>query len=176
MKTLLLDATALGPAGSRVIQVKDSPSENGQHRLVIRADVYNQCYIEATVGENGAPVRFLMDSGSGDGLAFNEETAGRLGYNPASLRYDTQRGSTNGPINVASIVVSAFSIGSFVLRDVHATVNSKGGAQLLGAPILSTLHFQVLPGFCVVTLPGAEDVKPANPTRRVAHDRPAPRL
>jgi len=151
-------------------------SERGDHRLVIRADERNRCYVEATAGAKGARFRFLLDSGA-DGIFFTTRNAPQLGLDPAQLTYDHSYSQWGGTARGATVRLPEFRIGNFVLKNVPATIDTTNyGTPLLGTSVLKVLNFQLRDGSCVLTLPGAQDVKRGDNSRRATHYRHAPRL
>jgi clan AA aspartic protease (TIGR02281 family) len=147
------------------------PVESGGHRLVIRANAYNQCYVEATTGQKGARFRFLLDSGAAT-VTFGSNHAAQLGLEPSTLRYDgSEFHTSNGIVHAANIRLRELRIGDFSLRDFPATVNPAAiDNPLLGTSVLGKeVDFQVRRGFCVLTLRSAENVE--RPDRRANQAR-----
>lgn len=140
----------------------------------------NRCYIEAIAGNKGARFRFLMDTGA-NGLFFTTKHARQLGFDAGRLNFaNLYSEEWGGKVGSAIVRLNEFRLGSFELHDVPAVIDKTGGAAasignaaVLGQPVLSFLHFQTMPGFCAVTLPGAEDVKPISPSRLTTHPRTA---
>lgn len=156
----------------------DSPVESGSggHRLVIRANANNQCYVEATAGQKGTRFQFLLDSGASS-VAFGSNHAVQLGLNPSALRYDGSEFHTaNGIVRAANIRPRELRIGDVSLHDFPATVNPGViDNPLLGTSVLGKeVDFQLGHGVCVLTPRNAGDA--ARPiTRRASHDSSAPR-
>ncbi len=136
--------------------IEISDPANGAHRLVIRADSFNQCYIVATVrGSKPARLRFLLDSGA-DGVALTQQAARDLGFNTVTLPYNQTYQGWGLSGHLADITIREFRLNTLVLRDLRASVaqvSNPDEVSLLGANVLRMLNFQVRVGSCVVTFP-----------------------
>ena len=123
-------------------------------RLVIEADNYNQCYLDAFVKRT--PVRFLLDSGAA-GVYFSTRQAKQLGIDPRHLSFNHTYDEWGGTVRGATIRLRELRIGGYVLHDVDAAMDAIGGVTdstpLLGSPVLKLLKFQVRDGSCILTLP-----------------------
>ena len=137
------------------------PSARGGHRLVIRADEYNQCYVKATAGTKAAQFRFLLDTGA-DGVTFGSQHISQLGVKASTLHYDGEpKFTANGIIRAAQIRLRELRIGKFILRDIPANiVPGNLAVPLLGSTVLGKLlDFQLRDGSCVLAEPAAKDVR-----------------
>jgi aspartyl protease family protein len=88
---------------------------------------------------NGAPVRFLVDTGA-SAVALTAADARRLGLEPSQLTYGHQVDTANGPARAAAVTLDAVSVGGATLTDVDALVIEHGlDASLLGMSYLGRL-------------------------------------
>ncbi|WGH79000.1 retropepsin-like aspartic protease family protein [Jannaschia ovalis] len=89
-----------------------------------------------TMEVNGAPIRFVIDTGATD-LVLTQEDAARAGIDVDSLRYFGRAMTANGPVETAEIRLETVGLGAFVDRDVRAVVNAgEMGQSLLGMSYL----------------------------------------
>ena len=88
---------------------------------------------------NGAPVRFVVDTGASD-LVLTADDARRIGLDPTALRYLGRAYTANGEVRTADVRLETVALGDLVDRDVRAVVNEGAMAQsLLGMSYLQ--HF-----------------------------------
>jgi aspartyl protease family protein len=88
---------------------------------------------------NGAPVRFLVDTGA-TAVALTPGDAQRLGLDPRRLKYDLSVGTAAGQARAARVTLAAVSVNGARLDDVDALVIEKGlDASLLGMTYLGRL-------------------------------------
>jgi clan AA aspartic protease (TIGR02281 family) len=123
------------------------------HRKVIKADDYNQCYVSGLIDNNiGAyEESFLIDSGA-SAVVLGQNQFKQLG-DPASLVYDRPIWTANGAAMVANYRIHMLYVAGLFLDDVPALV-VKGELQnpLLGAPVLKRLHVEVRDGSCILNV------------------------
>ena len=90
-----------------------------------------------TLGVNGAPIRFIVDTGATD-LVLSKDDARRAGIEPDTLAYLGQARTANGTVPMARVRLDTVELGGTVDRNVSASVN--GGdmfGSLLGMSYLS---------------------------------------
>ncbi len=93
-------------------------------------------HFHATVEVNGAPVRFLVDTGA-TGILLSQRDAEAAGLDVASLDFDAQAATANGMVPIAPVRLGDLRFGEIEVRDMAAAVN--GGAldtSLLGMSFL----------------------------------------
>ncbi|MEM1101747.1 MAG: TIGR02281 family clan AA aspartic protease [Pseudomonadota bacterium] len=98
-----------------------------------------------TLEVNGAPIEFVVDTGATD-VVLTREDAARAGLDTADLVFFGQAMTANGPVEIAPVRLDTVELGSFVDRDVRASVNNgQMPGSLLGMSYLSrfdTLQIQ----------------------------------
>lgn len=90
-----------------------------------------------TLGINGAPIRFVVDTGATD-LVLSQDDARRAGIEPDTLAYLGRAQTANGTVPMAQVRLETVTLGETVERNVPASVN--GGemfGSLLGMSYLS---------------------------------------
>ena len=88
---------------------------------------------------NGAPVRFLVDTGA-TAVALTLADAARLGFKPADLKYGFNVTTAAGTSRAASVTLSSVSVGGARIDDVQALVVADGlDVSLLGMSYLGRL-------------------------------------
>jgi aspartyl protease family protein len=93
--------------------------------------------LEALV--NGAPVRFLLDTGASD-TVLDPADAVRLGFDLSQLDYSRRYRTANGVVKGAPVQLDSVRIGPIEVRNVRASVNGAPlGASLLGVSFLERL-------------------------------------
>lgn len=95
---------------------------------------------------NGAPVRFLVDTGAST-VALTIADARRLGFETGRLTYGYTVTTANGPARAAAVKLGRVSVGGAALDDVDALVIEEGlEASLLGMSYLGRLsRFEATP-------------------------------
>ncbi|SNR41989.1 retropepsin-like aspartic protease family protein [Puniceibacterium sediminis] len=89
-----------------------------------------------TVGLNGAPVRFVVDTGA-SGMVLTRGDAVKAGLDLDGLAFYSQAMTANGPVQTAPVEIATVSLGPFSDRDVRAYVNDGEMEQsLLGMTYL----------------------------------------
>lgn len=76
-----------------------------------------------TLGVNGAPVRFVVDTGATD-LVLGRSDAARAGIAPDNLVFSGRAFTANGMVETATVRLDSLSLGGMLERDVLAVVNS----------------------------------------------------
>lgn len=105
--------------------------------LVYRADARGQVMLDAWV--NGAPVRFLLDTGASK-VALTAEAARAAGYAPDDLKYDAYASTAGGVVRVAPVTLREVRLEQLSLYDVPATVNARLPVSLLGMSFLGRVR------------------------------------
>ncbi|WP_138933913.1 retropepsin-like aspartic protease family protein [Roseovarius arcticus] len=78
-------------------------------------------YLAAEV--NGAPVRFVVDTGASD-IVLSREDAIAAGLHPDDLNFTGQASTANGIVRTAPVRLDSIAAGGLTDRDVRAVVNS----------------------------------------------------
>jgi aspartyl protease family protein len=76
-----------------------------------------------TLQVNGAPVRFVVDTGATD-VVLTPKDARRAGLDPASLNYLSEARTANGVVRTAPVRIAHMQLGSIEDDNVRAFVNS----------------------------------------------------
>jgi aspartyl protease family protein len=103
-------------------------------------------HFSATLDVNGAPVRFLVDTGA-TSLVLTRRDAERAGIDPAGLIYGVPTMTANGPVFSAPARIDELRFGPFSDRDVDAMVS--GGeltVSLLGMGYLDRFRSLTIEG------------------------------
>ena len=90
-----------------------------------------------TLQINGAPVRFVVDTGATD-MVLTPQDAARAGVNTADLRYTNRAMTANGMVQTAPVRLDVVEVGPISDRNVPAVVNgSPMQESLLGMSYLN---------------------------------------
>lgn len=85
---------------------------------------------------NGAPVRFMVDTGASD-LVLSHADARAAGIDPDGLNYILPTMTANGRVMSAPVRLDSVALGGEVARDVPASISGGGlGQSLLGMSYL----------------------------------------
>jgi len=109
-------------------------SEDGGPVTINRA---SDGHYHLTLGVNGTPVDFLVDTGATD-LVLSVQDAERVGFDHADLAFEGRARTANGIVRTAAVTLDRVTLGDQVDRNVPAQVS--GGAMpgsLLGMSYLS---------------------------------------
>jgi aspartyl protease family protein len=106
------------------------------HTLVYRAGPLGHVVLTASV--NGAPVRFLVDTGAST-VALSPADARAAGINPSALAFDKTTTTANGVVRVAPVMLREIRIEQLSVEDVPAVVDANLSGSLLGMSFLSRL-------------------------------------
>lgn len=82
-----------------------------------------------TLGINGTPVRFVVDTGATD-MVLSQQDAARTGLNPDGLAYLGSAQTANGTVRTAAVRLESVTLGDFTDRNLGAVVNQ---GQLAGS-------------------------------------------
>jgi aspartyl protease family protein len=126
-------AGAAAPGGAARVAVLRPETAN---RLVFPADALGHVVLTAMV--NGAPVRFLVDTGAS--LVFlTPSDASAAGIAPASLSFDRTVETGNGKVRAAIAVLREVRIGRLTVERVTAAVIDRLPRSVLGMSFLRRL-------------------------------------
>ena len=101
-------------------------------------------YVTGTI--NGAPVRFLVDTGS-TSTVLTREDARRGGVLPTAEAFAARADTANGSARIAWVLIGELHVGGIRARDVAAAVAAEGlGVSLLGQNWLSQLGSLTISG------------------------------
>ncbi|SEK31215.1 aspartyl protease family protein [Roseovarius nanhaiticus] len=78
-------------------------------------------YLDAEV--NGAPIRFVVDTGASD-IVLSREDAAAAGLRPENLNFTGQASTANGIVRTAPVRLDTISVEGLSDRGVRAVVNS----------------------------------------------------
>lgn len=106
------------------------------HTLVYRAGPLGHVVLTASV--NGAPVRFLVDTGAST-VALSAADARAVGINLGALVFDRTTTTANGLVRVAPIILREIRIEQLSVENVPAVVDANLSGSLLGMSFLSRL-------------------------------------
>lgn len=106
------------------------------HTLVYRAGPLGHVVLTASV--NGAPVRFLVDTGAST-VALSSADARAVGINPGALEFNKTTTTANGSVRVAPVILREIRIEQLSVENVPAVVDENLGGSLLGMSFLSRL-------------------------------------
>jgi clan AA aspartic protease (TIGR02281 family) len=102
--------------------------------------------IVVTVGVNGVPKKFILDTGASH-TVISDKLAQELGL--TEVEKSKARGA-GGEIDVSIVRVDSFSIGTLVVKDLSCTVASaKEMSSMLGEDISGVLGYNVLSQFTI---------------------------
>jgi clan AA aspartic protease (TIGR02281 family) len=122
------------PAGSGPAPASEEIADVSGERT-IRADAYGHFLLDAVV--NGETVQFLVDTGAST-LVLSRDDAQKLGLDSNALSFDQRYQTANGIALGALVRLREFSVGSFTLHDIPATVMAQPmPVSLLGTSVLS---------------------------------------
>jgi aspartyl protease family protein len=111
--------------------------EASAHTLVLGRGEGDGFFVIGQV--NGAPVRFMIDTGATD-ILLSPADAERAGLHPADLTYSRPTETANGVGFDASATVNSLAVGPIRMSDVPVEVNrAPMDASLLGMPFLKRL-------------------------------------
>ncbi|MBP7241966.1 TIGR02281 family clan AA aspartic protease [Amaricoccus sp.] len=93
-------------------------------------------HFHATLELDGAPVRFIVDTGASD-MVLSRADAERAGVDVAALAYTGRAMTANGPVATARARISRVTLGDFVVTGVPASVTAGAlDTSLLGMAFL----------------------------------------
>jgi aspartyl protease family protein len=104
--------------------------------LVFQADPEGHVVLNAEV--NGAPVRFLVDTGA-TMVVLTMRDAAAAGLSPDDLNFSLRTATANGVVRAAPIRLREIRIGQLEIANVPAAVVEHVGISLLGQSFLTRL-------------------------------------
>lgn len=131
----VVDAKPPAPANNAIplpTVLRAGPS----HRLVYHADQRGHVTLTATV--NGAPVRFLVDTGA-SGVALTPADARAAGINLNALAFNQRTQTANGVARVAPVMLREIRIEQLSVENVLGAVDENLSVSLLGMSFLRRL-------------------------------------
>ena len=130
-----------GAAKPEIVANADNPAEMPSpaavNTLVYPADARGHILIDAVV--NGAPVRFLLDTGASL-VILTPADALATGINPRQLAFDERASTANGPVRMAAVSLREVRLGQLSIADVPAAVIANLNISLLGMSFLTRLQ------------------------------------
>ena len=127
---------AANPPGSGVPLPTILRAVPSTHTLVYRADTRGHVAITALV--NGAPVRFLVDTGASR-VTLTHDDASAAGIGGSELVYNQRSQTANGLAREAPITLREIRIEQLSIDNVAAAVNENLNVSLLGMSFLKRL-------------------------------------
>jgi clan AA aspartic protease (TIGR02281 family) len=127
---------AASPPGSGVPPPTILRAVPSMHSLVYRADPRGHVAITALV--NGAPVRFLVDTGASR-VTLTLDDAHAAGIGRSELVFSQRSQTANGPAREAPITLREIRIEQLSIDNVAAAVNENLNISLLGMSFLKRL-------------------------------------
>ena len=121
--------------GGEIVPYAAVTTEDGAVR--VRAHRDGHFYIDSRV--NGAPVRFLIDTGASL-VALSPDDAERIGFEPSQLNFSQRLHTAGGIVRAAPVVIRSLELGDIRLSNVRAVVNGERlPHSLLGITALERL-------------------------------------
>ncbi len=124
------------------------PQQSIFNSLTYRADKHGQFWVDGAV--NGAPVRFMVDTGA-SAVVMPLEVAAAAGIGRGSLDFSARVSTANGIARAAPVRLREVRIGQLSVNDVSAFVGENLHVSLLGMSFLKRVEgFEIRDG--VLTL------------------------
>ena len=120
----------VGPAAVAILKPVVS------NRLVYHADSRGHVLLTATT--NGAPVRFLVDTGASL-VVLTPNDARAIGIRHSELVFNRIVQTGNGPVHAAPVLLREIRIGELSIEKVQAAVIDSQGQSVLGMSFLGRL-------------------------------------
>jgi aspartyl protease family protein len=115
-----------------------APRRQVGNSLTLTADPSGHYF--ATAHVNGAPIRFLVDTGA-TLIALTPKDAQAAGFDRDQLDFSRPVHTANGTAKVAAVTLREIRLGALSLNDVDAAVmGAPGGISLLGMNFLKQLE------------------------------------
>jgi aspartyl protease family protein len=105
--------------------------------LAYPVDARGHVLLDAVV--NGAPVRFLVDTGASL-VTLTPADARAAGLSPRQLAFDERASTANGLVRMASVTLREIRLGQLSVGDVPAAVIENLSVSLLGMSFLNRLQ------------------------------------
>ena len=124
------------PPGQSSGQARGADNRHTPNSLVYRPNGNGHVVLDASI--NGAPVRFLVDTGA-TLVALTPSDAAAAGFSRGSLVFNLRMNTANGIGRAASVKLREIRLGQFSAYDVPAVVMESPGISLLGQSFLTRL-------------------------------------
>jgi len=109
----------------------------GKGEVIVGRGAADGFYVMGSV--NGAPMRFLIDTGATD-IVLTQADAARVGLHPAAADFSKANETANGVGHGAATTVASLTVGSIRLADVPVEINQAPmSTSLLGMTFLKRL-------------------------------------
>jgi aspartyl protease family protein len=105
--------------------------------LVYPVDARGHVVLDAVV--NGAPVRFLVDTGASL-VTLTPADARAAGLNPDQLAFNERASTANGIVRMAPVTLREIRLGQLAVGEVRAAVIENLNVSLLGVSFLNRLR------------------------------------
>lgn len=121
-----------------VVQSQYKAPESGPKRTVIQLQEGGAFEAEGTI--NGAPTRFLLDTGA-TSIVLTDTMAATLGIRVSDRDFTARALTASGIVNFARVNIDSIQIGDVTVRNVPAAVQRGGhlGVVILGMRYLALL-------------------------------------
>lgn len=117
--------------------------------LVYHANTQGHVIIEA--GVNGAPIRFMLDTGA-TAVALSARDAAAAGISRYQLDFSRRAETANGDVRVAPVNLREIRLGQLSVDDVQAVVIDNLEVSLLGQTFLKRLQsYEMRDGVLTIT-------------------------
>jgi aspartyl protease family protein len=131
-----LDRAKPETVASRATEAEPAPPP-AVNTLVYPVDARGHVVLDAVV--NGAPVRFLVDTGASL-VTLTAADARAAGVNPRQLAFDERASTANGFVRMAGVTLRDIRLGQLSISDVPAAVIENLNVSLLGMSFLNRLQ------------------------------------
>jgi clan AA aspartic protease (TIGR02281 family) len=150
MAVSAIASTCSGPSSVSTVMLQDRPTGRVARQDApkpprsIRRDPDGLFYVDAVV--NGAPVRFLIDTGA-TSIVLTKADAARAGVLPANESFDAKVTTAGGETAMAWVRLDRVTVAGALDWDVPAAVASANlGVSLLGASWLTQIGSMTITG------------------------------
>jgi aspartyl protease family protein len=117
--------------------------------LVYPVDARGHILVNAAV--NGAPVRFLVDTGASL-VTLTPADARAAGLGPRQLAFNQRASTANGEVRIATVTLRQIRLGQLTIDEVPAAVTENLKVSLLGMSFLTRLQsYEVRGGKLTIT-------------------------
>ncbi len=130
------------------LSLQSVDASTGQIIVPVSSDGHYHLALEI----NGAPVRFVVDTGATD-MVLSLDDARRAGIDPKSVAFWGRAMTANGAVRVAPVVLDTVTLGGVTDRDVAASVNEGDmSGSLLGMSYLQRFSgIEIRSGHMILT-------------------------
>lgn len=125
------------------------PTPVAVNTLVYPVDARGHILVNAVV--NGAPVRFLVDTGASL-VTLTPADARAAGIGPRQLTFNQRASTANGEVRIATVTLREIRLGQLSIGEVPAAVTENLKVSLLGMSFLTRLQsYEVRGGKLTIT-------------------------